>query len=131
MTIYRTYIDKEYSTMRPDTGRSLLSSSDQAALDTLGLAPIVQAFLTIENELKSDTSKRVYKQDTKQFASWLSVRGIAPRALTRADMHSYQNYLLTHRWYTSLGEERRYSNITMNRMFTSRVAWWVSLLIVA
>lgn len=60
-----------------------------------------------------------------------TVRPIAPRALTRADMHSYQNYLLTHRWYTSLGEERRYSNITMNRMFTSRVAWWVSLLIVA
>lgn len=94
-----------------------LPSLDMTVVDTLGLASIIQALLAIEKDVRSDTTRRVYRQDVKHFFTWLYDNHIAVADITRDVMNSYNNALIAHRWEKH-GDEQRYKNITINRMFT-------------
>src|SRR5579863_3232076 len=54
------------------------------------------------------SSKRVYLNDAKHFATWLQDQGITPASMTRSDMIAYRLHLA----------ESSYAKATKQRMFS-------------
>jgi integrase len=83
-----------------------LTDLEQSLLH-VGFASIVQILPNIEAEVKSSSSWRVYRQDIKVFVTWLLLTGANLHSISRTDLLTYRKDL-----------QARYSNITVNRMFT-------------
>jgi integrase len=83
-----------------------LTDLEQSLLH-VGFASIVQILPNIEAEVKSSSSWRVYRQDIKVFVTWLLLTSTSLHSISRADLLTYRKDL-----------QERYSNITVNRMFT-------------
>lgn len=76
-------------------------------LTQVGLHSLASVLPTLEAEVKSTSSWRVYQQDIKAFASWLLQTGTNVSTITRADLLNYRKSL-----------QDAHENITVNRMFT-------------
>ncbi len=79
----------------------------EAGLTAIGFESIVAILPSIEAEIDSNSSWRIYKQDIKVFVTWLYQTETHIEKITRVNLLNYRKAL-----------QDRYSNITVNRMFT-------------
>lgn len=69
-----------------------------------------QAITDIAGQL-APSSKRIYLNDTKHFATWMQEQGVIPNEMTRSDMIAYRQHL----------SESTYAKATKQRMFSVAV----------
>ena len=69
-------------------------------------SPFDQTITDIAGQL-APSSKRIYKNDIKYFATWMQENGITPHEMTRSDMIAYRLHLA----------ESTYAKATKQRMF--------------